>query len=210
MGLPLHFVYLHNIDPTIVVNLKYATSDNFVGRPIKGYDDNIAIMTIQTAVQLAKIQAKLKPLNLGLKLFDSYRPQDACDDFYAWGSDVSDIKNKAKYYPTFDNKLDLFNGFIGRLSQHSRGSTVDLTIISLEDHTELDMGSIFDFFGEASYTNNPNIALKAYQNRRLLVSIMEEHGFTNYHKEWWHYTLIDEPYPRKPEDHFNFPVKFFG
>lgn len=204
--LPLHFVYLSDIDPSIIQDVRYATNNNFLGRPAAGYLAGRVIITIQAAKQLAAVQAELAEHRLSLKVFDGYRPQQACDDFWQWANDIADTKMKELYYPEYERKLDLFNGFIARYSSHSRGSAVDLTIFDLDTMQDLGMGGIFDFFGEISYTRSPLISEQASINREFLVEIMSKHGFDNYSKEWWHFNLIDEPYKRKPEDHFNFPV----
>lgn len=205
--LPHGFVYLNDIDPTIEQFIAYATSDNFLGTRVKGYEKGVAILTKEAALALKDVQAELKKLNLGLKVFDAYRPQMAVDHFWDWASDPHDIKMKAEYYPEFDDKRDLFNGYLAKLSSHSRGSAVDLTIIDLKTRREFDMGSRFDFLGTLSNTDHPNISQTAKENRHLLRSIMEKHSFKNYDKEWWHFNLIDEPFIRTPEDHFNFVVR---
>ena len=206
-GLPTGFVYLYDLIPTIVQDIAYATSNNFMGRPIKGYKKAVAIITFEAAIALRNVQLELKKSDLGLKVFDAYRPQMAVDDFWNWASDSQDIKMKSEYYPDFDNKLDLFNGYLARLSSHSRGSAVDLTVIDLQNKQELDMGSRFDFLGEISNTDHPSISNTAKRNRQRLKSIMEKHGFKNYDKEWWHYNLINEPFTKTSEDHFNFVVR---
>ena len=132
----------------------------------------------------------------------------AIDDFWNWANDAQDIKNKTDFYPNFNDKKDLFsNGYIGKLSQHSRGSTVDLTLVNLQTKQDLEMGGIFDLLDEVSNTNYPHISTEARINRALLKSIMGKYGFDDYRKEWWHFNLLNEPFPRKPEDHFNFPVR---
>ena len=206
-ALPNGFIYLREVDPTILQDVKYASNDNFMGRPAKGYEKPVIILTMQAAEVLKNIQAELKQFGLGLKVFDGYRPQMAIDDFWDWANDPKDTKMKAVYYPNFDDKKDLFNGFIAKLSQHSRGSTVDLTIVELHNNKDLDMGGIFDLLDEVSNTNYPHISTEARINRMLLKSIMGKYGFDDYRKEWWHFNLLNEPFPRKPEDHFNFPVK---
>jgi D-alanyl-D-alanine dipeptidase len=146
-------------------------------------------------------------MGYSLKVFDGYRPQMAVEDFWEWANDPTDIENQRVYYPDFKNKVDLFNGYIARRSAHSRGSAVDLTIIDLAQGKELDMGERFDFLGERSNTAFEGISETAKDNRLLLKTIMEKHGFENYWREWWHYSLKGEPFNRTPEDHFNFPVE---
>lgn len=206
-ALPSGFVYLDQMDSTIKADLKYLGSDNFVGRPINGYEQNCVILTKEAAEATLKASQDLNQKGYGLIIYDAYRPQSACDHFWQWANDEKDIINKEKFYPTFTDKKELFNGFIARYSKHSRGSAVDLGLYNLATQEVLDMGAIFDFFGEISYTDSPLISEEAKKNRLLLKQAMEKHGFQNYHKEWWHYELINEPFTRKPEDHFNFPVR---
>lgn len=205
-NLPEHFVYLREIDSSIIQDVRYATSNNFLGRRVNGYENAVVIITRQAAEALASAQQELRVKGLSLKVFDAYRPQRACDDFWNWANDLSDFKMQSLYYPDFNCKADLFNGFIARYSNHSRGSAVDLTIVDTHTMEELDMGAMFDFFGDISYTQSDKISNKAHQNRMMLLELMLKHGFKNYSKEWWHYELIDEPYKRKPEDHFDFLV----
>lgn len=208
--LPQGFVYLS--DTRILLEMAYATSQNFVGRKIQDYLKPVCIMTQEAHDALIQVQNALdtyaeEDTQYRLKIFDAYRPVNAVNDFKQWSLDESDIKMKDCYYPDF-NKRDLFTlGYIAEKSGHSRGSTVDLTIVKLQpnsDHLELDMGTAFDFFGELSHTLNPNISETAKKNRLLLKTLMEEHGFENYHKEWWHFTLKNEPFK---DQYFNFPIK---
>ena len=179
-----------------------------MGRPAKGYEKPVIILTLQASQLLKSIQGELNQFGLGLKVFDGYRPQMAIDDFWNWAEDPQDIKRKSDYYPNFNDKKELFsNGYISKLSAHSRGSTVDLTIVELHNHQELDMGGIFDLLDEVSHTGYEHISSTAKINRALLKAMMEKHGFSGYSKEWWHFQLTNEPFPRKPEDHFNFLVK---
>ncbi|MBA8666950.1 M15 family metallopeptidase [Holosporaceae bacterium 'Namur'] len=205
--LPKGFVYLNDIDPSIEQYIMYAKEDNFTGRIVKGYEKEVAICTYQAALALKMIQEELNKFGLGLKVYDIYRPAQACLDFYEWSQDVNDQKMKEKFYPHVDKK-DFFElGYVAKYSGHSRGSAVDLTIITLEGKEELNMGTRVDFIDELSATQNPDISFEAKKNRLMLRSIMEKYGFENYSKEWWHYSLRNEPFQRKPEDHFDFPVK---
>jgi zinc D-Ala-D-Ala dipeptidase len=205
--LPAGFTYLKDVAPEIAQDPMYATDKNFIGRVITGYEAMEIVCTVEAAQALRKVQADLQAFGLGLIVKDGYRPQMAVDDFKAWSLDAGDQKNKALYYPNIDKK-DLFDaGFISQLSAHSRGSTVDLTLIDLASGQELNMGARIDFFGEQSYTLFSGISAEARRNRLLLLNIMEKHGFENYPKEWWHYQMKNEPFPRKPEDHLNFPIR---
>ena len=203
--LPQDFVYLSDISHSIHQDIKYATNDNFTGNIVLGYNESIAILTIQAAQAISKLQTELKKDNKSLLIWDAYRPTQAVDYFLKWQytEDILEIKNR--FYPNL-NKSDLFKqGFIAAgKSTHSRGSTLDLTIIDTKSGKALDMGSEFDFFNDISYTNSKNISNIAQHNRQYLVDLMTKYGFKNYQKEWWHFTLIDEPYNNQ---YFNFPVE---
>jgi D-alanyl-D-alanine dipeptidase len=198
------FVYVKDVIPDVKYEIRYAGSNNFLGRPVKGYYTAEAILTKEAATALKKVQDELKTKGYGLKIFDAYRPQHAVNDFIAWAKDLSDTINKRVFYPNVP-KSELFKrGYIASRSGHSRGSTVDLTIVNLKTGKELDMGSPYDFFGEISHHDAKGITTMQKQNRELLRKVMEKHGFKSYSVEWWHYTLQVEPYP---ETYFDFPVK---
>jgi len=202
--LPEGFVYLKNVAPTIIQEIRYGGSHNFIGRPIKGYETPACILTKPAAMALSNVQKDLNKKNLSLKVFDCYRPQIAVDDFIAWSKDENDQKMKAEFYP-FVDKSELFNlGYIASKSGHTRGSTTDLTIVSLKTGKELDMGTNFDYMDPLSHNDNKHIGELAYQNRMILKDTMEKYGFAPYEKEWWHFTLKNEPYP---DTYFNFPIK---
>ena len=164
-------------------------------------------MTGETAHALKGIQSELGSFGLGLKIYDCYRPQRAVDHFVRWAKDTKDTDMKDEYYPGI-NKESLFReGYIAIKSGHSRGSTVDLTIVSIVQPNagrEIDMGSPFDFFDPKSWTNSSDISSDQRASRLLLKIIMEKHGFQPYEKEWWHFTLKDEPFPNT---YFDFPVE---
>lgn len=208
MKLPEKFVYLNDIDPSIRCDLKYYSEDNFVGHRIDGYAANVAICTEHAAIALRSAQKEFSKLGYGIVIFDAYRPHRAVEHFLRWAHDIEDIKMQSIYYPTYNNKEQLFSdGFIARYSKHSRGSTIDLTLFELSTEEQLDMGSIFDFFGPISFTDSQDIPSHARKNRMLLKSVMNNNGFTNYEKEWWHYELQNEPFTLKPEHHFDFLIK---
>lgn len=202
--LPANFVYLKDYIPQIAVDLRYCGHSNFIGKPINGYNENVAIFTKSATVALAKVEKDLNSKNLGLKIFDAYRPQSAVNHFKAWALAINDTLNKSKYYPSVDKKNLFKDGYIASKSGHSRGSTIDLTIIDLHTKKELDMGTIFDFLGPQSAHSYNQLSAKQKENRALLKTIMEKHGFKPYAKEWWHYTFINEPYKKT---YFNFPVQ---
>jgi len=224
---PSEFVALDQVDDTILHDIRYTTRHNFVGRPIPSYRDAICVVTRPTAEALAQAQAVLRPQGYSLKIYDCYRPQTAVDDFVRWGQRLSDERMKAEFYPQVD-KSDLFaDGYIAEESGHSRGSTVDLTLVELPaaeqpewdrsmglqpctaPHDErfpdnsINMGTGFDCFDTLSHTMDPRIQGEARDNRMLLKTTLENVGFTNYENEWWHYSLDDEPFP---DTYFDFPV----
>jgi D-alanyl-D-alanine dipeptidase len=203
LALPSSFVYLKEIAPSIEEDLRYYTAYNFIGRPIQGYEKPRCILTKVAAEALLKIQNKLSQQGLGLKVFDCYRPQMAVNDFIQWSKDVSDQKMKADYYPRV-NKADFFKlGYVAARSGHSRGSTVDLTIIDKHTQKALDMGTSFDFMDERSHPFSSEILPLQARNRRLLRKLMIENGFVPFSTEWWHFTFKNEPYL---QTFFNFPV----
>ncbi len=205
MSLPNQFVYLKDIDPSIIQDMKYFTHDNFIGRPIAGYEAAQCILTKSAALALAQVQQKLKQQSLSLKVFDCYRPQIAVNDFIQWSQDPTDQKMKEQYYPRV-NKADLFTlGYIAAKSGHTRGSTVDLTIVHIKHPSQqLDMGTHFDFMDEFSHTFSEHIQGEKRENRLLLRNLMQEANFNPYDKEWWHFTLKNELFP---DTYFDFPVK---
>jgi D-alanyl-D-alanine dipeptidase len=201
---PEGFVYVDKVIPDIIVEMRYASQNNFTGRVVDGYEAPKCILTKQAADALKNVQEELTRYSMSLKIYDAYRPQRAVDDFVKWWKDASDIRTKNEYYPDIPRELLFKEGYISIKSTHTRGSTVDLTIVMLPQKQELSMGSNFDLFGEQSNTEFKNIKPFQKVNRLLLKSIMEKHGFVNYKLEWWHYTLKNEPFP---DTYFNFPVR---
>jgi len=202
--LPKGFVYLKDLVPSIKIELRYFSDDNFIGKPINGYKSNRLIITKEAASSLKNIQQELLKKELSLKIFDGYRPQEAVDHFVEWAKVLNDNLMKTQYYPKVV-KSNLFkNGYIAAKSSHSRGSTIDLTIINLKTSIELDMGSPYDFFGVESHPRYQNISDQQKKNRMLLRKVMLANGFKPYENEWWHFTLKKEPFPNT---YFKFPVK---
>jgi D-alanyl-D-alanine dipeptidase len=201
--LPKGFVYLKDLVPSIKIELRYYSNHNFIGKPIDGYDSNSLIITRETAKSLKKIQQELFQKELSLKIFDGYRPQQAVDHFVRWAKVLKDTVMKDQYYPKIKKNSLFKNGYIALKSGHSRGSTIDLTIINIKTGQALDMGSAYDFFGIQSHPLYQNISKKQKQNRMLLRNIMLNHGFTPYENEWWHFTLKKEPFPNT---YFKFPI----
>ena len=202
--LPKGFSYVSEIDATIKKELRYGTSNNFIGKPIDGYLKDSLIISTPAAKALKEIQTKLMLSGLSLKIFDAYRPQQAVDHFVRWAKIMNDTLMKQLYYPDVQ-KSELFTlGFIASKSGHTRGSTVDLSIVDVKTNKEVDMGSSYDFFGEKSHPFYKKITEAQMKNRMLLRTIMIKNGFIPYDNEWWHFTLKDEPYPTT---YFNFLIE---
>ncbi len=202
--LPEGFVYGKLVIPNIDVELRYYSSNNFVGDTITGYHANILIVTEPTAKALKKVQDELANQNLCLRVYDAYRPQRAVDHFIRWAKDFKAIEMKPIFYPGVKKKHLFRDGYIASQSGHSRGSTIDLTIIDANTLEPLDMGSPYDFFGEASWVAYQDLTEIQKKNRQLLQQVMQKHGFRNYPQEWWHFTLRGEPFP---DTYFDFVVK---
>jgi D-alanyl-D-alanine dipeptidase len=225
--MPEDFVYLRDIDPTIVQDMRYAGSNNFTGAPVPGYDAPECVLLRPAAEALAGVQADLKPKGLSLKVYDCYRPARAVASFVAWAKKPDDPAAKAIHYPNLP-KSTLVPDYIASRSGHSRGATLDLTIVKLasepqaETDTEaatplpctapqqgpgsdgsLDMGTSFDCFDVEANTAAPGLAPQEMDNRATLVEAMQARGFKNYPLEWWHFTFEPEPYP---DTIFDFPI----
>ena len=203
-NLPDGFVYVTDVIPTAQLEIRYFSEDNFVGAVIDGYEAPKAILTVEAAEALKKAADILEEQGYYIKIFDAYRPQRAVDHFVRWSKDLDDTKMKEKYYPDLDKSVLFELGYIAEKSGHSRGSTVDLTLVEISSGKELDMGSGFDFFGDISNHGTHLITPEQEKNRNILRDAMVEAGFKVYPEEWWHYTLENEPYP---DTYFDFPVK---
>ena len=195
-------VRLADIDASIQQDVRYAGSNNFLGRRVRGYDSATILLTPEAGHALANAQRAARAQGLSLLVFDAYRPQRAVDDFVAWAADLDDTAMKARFYPDVPKDALFRRGYIAERSGHSRGSTVDLTLT--RDGIPLEMGTPFDFFDERSHTEHPATRDAALRNRRLLRTIMESAGFQNYTQEWWHYTLRNEPHP---DTYFDIPIE---
>lgn len=202
--LPEGFVYAKAVIPDLDVELRYYTTNNFVGDTIDSYRANTLIITKATAEKLKLVQEELQQQNLCLKVYDGYRPQAAVNHFIRWAKNLNDTLNKQQFYPDVE-KRNLFKaGYIASRSGHSRGSTLDLTLTDGNTGDPLDMGSPYDFFGVQSHPFYPKISKEQKENRVFLRAIMLQNNFKPYENEWWHFTLIEEPFPNT---YFNFPVK---
>lgn len=226
-SLPDGFVYLRDIAPSIVQDIRYATFHNFVGRPIDGYNANECILTGQAATLLAGIQERLVAGGFSLIVWDCYRPARAVADFKSWGGDPTDQAAKAEFYPNEDKAQFFKRGYLASRSRHSSGSTVDLGIMPLDsaglaiapmtdppiacfapygeryDDHALDFGTGYDCLDPVSSFDDPTVTADAKHNRATLRQLMTAAGFIPYDKEWWHFELADEPFPKK---YFDFPI----
>ncbi len=205
--LPPGFVYLTDMTPTIVLDMRYAKSENFIGTPIEGYINPVAIATKEAAIALNNVQTDLQRFGLSLKIYDAYRPQRAVDHFVRWAKDLADVNKQTEYYPKVAKEVLFQEGYIASKSGHSRGSTFDLTLVSIDNKgapRELNMGTPFDFFDPKSGSEHTDLTVTQRANRKLLQSVMEKQGFKPYPKEWWHFTLKEEPYP---DTYFNFVIE---
>lgn len=203
-SLPGGFVYVTDLIPTAQLEIRYFSDDNFVGTVIDGYEAPKAILTVEAAQALKKAADELYEKGYYIKIFDAYRPQRAVNHFIRWAKNLDDTKMKEKYYPELDKSVLFEQGYIAERSGHSRGSTVDLTLVDRSTGEEMDMGSGFDFFGEISHHGTDLINEEQEQNRNILRDAMVDAGFEVYPEEWWHYKLKDEPYP---DTYFDFPVR---
>ena len=226
--IPERFVDVQEVVPSLQLDIRYFGPHNFIGERIDGYLAPKCLLTREAAAALARVQRDLSPFSLSLKIYDCYRPQRAVDHFVAWAKNTGDVRTKGEFYPTVDKK-DLFSGgYIATKSGHSRGSTVDLTIVALPAaqpapyrpgdqlracylpaeqrfrDNGLDMGTGYDCFHELSHSANKKIGEKQRINRLLLKTLMEKQGFKDYEKEWWHFTLADEPFA---QTYFNFVIE---
>lgn len=202
--IPDDFVSVREIDTTMRVELRYFTTNNFVGTKIRGYKANKAYLTKRAAKALHMAHRRAWKMGLGILIYDAYRPQQAVDHFVEWSKHASDTIKKADFYPMMRKSILFREGFIAAKSGHSRGSTVDLTLYRLETGEVLDMGSPYDLFSEISFHNTPLINSEQWTNRNLLRTLMRNAGFRPYTKEWWHYTLNNEPFP---DQYFDFVVE---
>lgn len=194
---PNDFGYIAEEIPNIALEIRYASTKNFMGRVVNGYSFPKVVLTKKALDALKKAQAEFNQLGYCIKVFDAYRPQRAVDDFMQWIKAENDTLMKQRYYPQLDKKNLVPQGYIAEKSGHSRGSTIDLSLIYIEGDKagkELDMGGRWDYFGKRSNYDFPEISLKQQENRALLKDIMIKYGFVPYAQEWWHFSLAEEPF----------------
>lgn len=198
-----NFAFLDEMIPGIRWDAKYATWDNFTGKPVDGYMVNRVMGTKELGVALRKAQKMAEKLGYGLLLWDGYRPQCAVNCFLNWASQPEDNLTKKRYYPNIKRNEMVAKGYVASQSSHSRGSTVDLTIFHLNSGMLVPMGGDFDFMDERSHHAASGLSEEESKNRQCLRYIMESSGFEAYRYEWWHYVLTDEPYP---DTYFDFCI----
>ena len=224
---PADFVSLDEVAPTILTDIRYHTAHNFTGEPVDGYQAPLCILTRPAAEALGRAQQALVEQGYSLKVYDCYRPQRAVDEFVGWAADPLDRQMKGEFYPWVDKSQLIADGYIAEQSGHSRGSTVDLTLVALPAQPQpayvpgeplsactapaarrfpdnsVDMGTGYDCFDPSSETLAPRVQGEQLKNRLLLKQVLESQGFENYPNEWWHFTFQPEPYP---DTYFDFPV----
>lgn len=198
------FVNVTDVVPDAILEIRYYSTYNFVGERIDGYLQPVALMTRQSADSLKAVSDELMEQGYHIKIWDAYRPQRAVDHFIRWAENVQDTAMKQIFYPMVDKSLLFEQGYIYARSSHSRGSTVDLTLVDAATGKELDMGSPFDWFGIESHPDYVCPLPIQMENRLLLRNAMLRHGFAPLDSEWWHFTLANEPYP---DTYFDFPVR---
>ena len=215
------FVNITDVIPDAILEIRYHTTYNFVGSRIDGYEEPVALMTREAADSLRAVSDDLRQHGYCLKIYDSYRPQRGVDHFLRWAQDPTDTITKAYFYPNLTKKQVFDGEYVAEKSGHSRGSTIDLTLVDMKAGKELDMGGTFDWFGPESHPDfgggNPEtlefqpveggLTSEQFYNRMVLRTAMLRHGFKPLDNEWWHFTLKNEPFP---DTYFNFPVKTLG
>ena len=200
---PSGFVMLADYVPGVIQEIRYYSTYNFVGDRIDGYEAPVALITIEAARALKAVANEVNAQGYRLKVFDAYRPASAVKHFMLWGIEDLDLRMKPYFYPDLE-KQELFKqGYIASQSSHSRGSTVDLTLLDMRTGREVDMGSPFDLFSELSHPDSRQVTDEQYENRMFLQDAMTRNGFKPITCEWWHFCLKNEPYP---DTYFEFPV----
>jgi CubicO group peptidase (beta-lactamase class C family) len=199
-------VDIRTLVPDLSQEIRYAGSHNFVGVPIDGYLAPRCWLKPEAAQALARVEATLRKRHQRLRVYDCYRPARAVAQFVRWMDDPADLRTKAEFYPDLD-KPQLRGVYIAPVSGHSRGGTVDLTLLQCDARgaacTPLDMGTAFDFFGTLANTDNPEVSPDRRANRHRLRDAMAAEGFVNLPEEWWHFRLDPEP---SPDRYYDVPV----
>lgn len=225
-NLPEGFVYIKDLDQTILQDIRYGSENNFIGRKIDGYIAKEAVLTNAAAERICYLQQELLKSDLSLLIYDAYRPVTAVEHFVNWTKNHDDQKMKDLYYPRIEKSTICESGYISPRSRHSSGSTIDLTIVDLNanysqkvteekrtlkdgfefiflDDGSIDMGAHFDLFDIASHHDSTIVTDLQLKWRNFLREKMQSHGFRSYRKEWWHYELENEPFEGK---YFDFQI----
>ncbi|MBR6548545.1 MAG: M15 family metallopeptidase [Clostridia bacterium] len=199
-----NFVLITDVIPDAILEIRYYSTFNFVGERINGYQAPVAYLTKEAASALKNVSDEVMKQGYRIKIYDAYRPQTAVDHFKAWAEDLEATEMKSYFYPEVD-KSELFDkGYIAAKSGHSRGSTVDLTLVDMKTGREVDMGGGFDYFGELSHPDyTETLTQEQIDNRMILRQAMVDNGFRPLPEEWWHFTLENEPYS---DTYFDFAV----
>ena len=200
---PSGFVLLADYVPSIIQEIRYYTTYNFIGDRIDGYEEPVALLTKEAARALKSAASEFFVQGYRIKVFDAYRPASAVKHFMLWGIEDTDIRMKPYFYPDIEKQEVFSKGYVAKLSSHSRGSAIDLTLLDMKTGKELDMGSPFDMFSEISHPSYRGISDEQYENRMRLQKVMVRNGFEPIDNEWWHFKLKDEPYL---DTYFEFPV----
>lgn len=198
------FVVLTDVVPDVILEIRYYSTYNFVGARVDGYEEPIALITKEAAAALKKVSDDVMKQGYRLKIYDVYRPQIAVDHFARWARNYSDTLTKHAFYPDKDKRVLFKEGYIAYHSGHTRGSTVDLTLVDEKTGKDVDMGSPFDMLSDISHPSSPNVTEQQKKNRMMLRDMMVKGGFKPMSTEWWHFTLVNEPFP---DTYFTFPVK---
>ena len=202
--LPDGFVYIDDIIEDCIIDAKLAGTDNITGHPLDGYEKPLVVMSVEAAEACAKAADILRSKGYIMKIFDSYRPQRAVDDLCRWGEDLEDQRRKPIQYPKIDKAKMFEEEYICRKSSHTRGGAIDLTIVNMETHQEVDMGTCFDYMDTRSWPESTEISEQQHNNRWILREAMLSCGFVPFPNEWWHFSIDPEPYP---DTYFDFPVR---
>ncbi|MBR6735348.1 MAG: M15 family metallopeptidase [Oscillospiraceae bacterium] len=200
----LGFVLITDLIPDAILEIRYYSTFNFVGERIDSYEAPVAYLTREAADALKKVSGELLMQGYRIKIYDAYRPQSAVNHFIEWAKKINDTKMQPYFYPDVDKRKLFEEGYIAARSSHSRGSTIDLTLVDMKTGQEIDMGGGFDYFGELSHPDyTGELTPEQTKNRATLRDVMIKNGFCPIDTEWWHFTLKDEPYP---DTYFDFPI----
>ncbi|MDT0309904.1 M15 family metallopeptidase [Streptomyces sp. DSM 44917] len=200
---PAEFVALREAVPGVREDIRYAGADNFTGMPVDGYQEPACLLTEDAARALVRAREALAGEGLDLLVYDCYRPRRAVAAFLRWAADLSDTRTREEYYPRVPKTRLFEEGYLAERSGHSRGSTVDLTLVRADSGRPLDMGTPYDFLDPLSAPDSPEVTARQRAARDRLGEVMDAAGFGRARTEWWHFTLREEPFP---ETYFDFPV----